>query len=149
MRASVAAPPSLLQPGPSLSQMLLNADTRSRHLKELEFLRDKHFVSIGSSLDMVATKAFCTQHNASFAKHNHADGHCHFAELNFTFSTWMHFGLHQTDWFHGYDFPNQGTTLEDRIDIKFKPLAQVFGKPTLILFTSSLWGKLLWPTPSS
>lgn len=119
---------------------MLTAESRKQHASDLEFLRDRHFSSIGSSLDRSATEAFCSQHNATFAKESHGDSHCHFADLNFTFSTYVTFGMHQSDWYTGYDFPENGKLFEDRINRKYTELVEAYGQPTLLLFTSALWG---------
>jgi len=103
------------------------------------------------SLDREMTKMFCNDHE-QFTKPNYSGGklyeyahhrsaYCHFADYNFTLSSTMHFGLHQSDWFHGDDDPKIGTHVEDRLESVVLPLAEKFGKPDLFVFSSGLWGE--------
>lgn len=94
---------------------------------------------------------FCTEHQhgdehnngGKYYAYTHAHHtYCHFKDYNFTVSTAQHFGLHQTDWFHGEDDPEMGVTIEQRLDAVVKPLVDKFGKPDLFVFSSGLWGEL-------
>ena len=120
---------------------MLTEDSRWRWGGSLQFLRNRHFASIGSSLDRGATEAFCNQHEGFFSKETHGTSSCYFADLNFTFSTYVTFGMHMSDWYAGYDHPENGALFEDRVNRRFTELVETSGEPTLLLFTSGLWGR--------
>lgn len=135
----VLSPPKSRYPVSDFSKMFHSRDSRREHASELEFLRNRHIVTLGSSLDREAIRMFCDQHGVEADYRSHRHAYCHFKEYNFTISSWHHFGLHQSDWYHGNDRIEDGTTLEERLANIFKPLAQKYGAPDLLVFTSGLW----------
>lgn len=137
------SPPSVQQ-AVEFSKLFRKEKARSSD-NQLEFMRDRHIAILGSSLDREMVKMFCHHHDGAerYYKH-HRYMYCHFKDYNFTLSQWMHFGVHQSDWFHGDDNatdPSIGTQIEHRIDNLFVPLAKQYGQPALLLFTSGLWGR--------
>lgn len=64
---------------------------------------------------------------------------CATQDLNFTLQAWFHFGLHQDDYFKGYDKKGAPNIIEDRISDIFVPLSEdMTGKPDMIIFAVSL-----------
>lgn len=98
---------------------------------------------------------FCNDHEQSPKQHytggklyeyaHHRSAYCHFEDYNFTLSSVMHYGMHQTTWFRGEDAEPEkmGITAEDRLDNVVVPLTEKFGKPDLFIFSSGLWGECL------
>lgn len=67
--------------------------------------------------------------------------YCHFPDVNFTISTIRHFGMHQSNWFGAKNHRStDAITFEDRLDKHVLPMAEKFGRPDLMVFTSGLWG---------
>lgn len=99
------------------------------------------------------TKMFCNDHEQVenpkytggklYEYGHHRFAYCHFKDYNFTLSSSMHFGLHQSTFFRGDDDPKIGTQIEQRLQSVVVPLAEKFGKPDLFVFSSGLWGKCL------
>lgn len=146
-KASDSPPPASNLPV-ELSKLFKTYKRREEFKETLEFMRNKHIMVYGSSLDREMTKMFCNDHEHSpyeggkqfvYAHHRHA--YCHFEDYNFTISSAMHFGLHQTSWFHGDDDPSIGTHVEDRLETVVMPLVDKLGKPDLFVFSSGLWGE--------
>ncbi|KAK9895615.1 hypothetical protein P389DRAFT_170324 [Cystobasidium minutum MCA 4210] len=130
------------------SKLFKTSQRRKDNAEALEFMRNKHIMIYGSSLDREMTKMFCNDHEheaqdgdegKAFVYAHHRHTYCHFKDYNFTLSSAMHFGLHQTKWFHGDDDPKIGVTIEQRLDSVVSPLVDKFGKPDLLVFSSGLW----------
>lgn len=65
---------------------------------------------------------------------------CQWPDLNLTISQWMHFGMAEATWQDGHDKLSKTTSFEGRIDEIFRPMADHYGEPDLLIFTSGLWG---------
>ena len=124
------------------SQMFSTTASQILHLEELSFMRNKHVVILGSSLDREAVIQFCRSHAGAsrLIGYPHGYHYCTFPSFNFTISLWHHFGVHQSTWFHGGDKLSAGTTIEDRIEKAFLRMTVKLGKPDMLIFTSGLWG---------
>lgn len=146
--ASNSPPPAANLPL-ELSKLFTTYKSREEFNKTLSFMRNKHIIVYGSSLDREMMQMFCNDHEhklyedgKQFMLEHHRHAYCHFEDYNFTISSAMHFGLHQTSWWHGGDHLSFGTETEDRVESVVVPLAEKFGKPDLLVFSSGLWGEL-------
>lgn len=117
----------------------------------LKFMQGKHVAILGSSLDREGVRHFCEVHKGSQRRdHRHRFTSCHWPTNNFTLSLWHSYGVHQTSWWGGADKGENGKILEDRLDRVFIPEAHSIGHPTLLIFSSGLWGRRIHnPTPDS
>ena len=138
-----ALPPAASDLPLQYSKMFSRTTTQNSSSSELEFMRNKHVTILGSSLDREAVRMFCRRHEGSSGMNevHHRYIWCNFPSYNFTLSYWHHFGLHQSNWYKGDDTVQAGITIEQRLDRVFLPLANQLGKPSLLIFTSGLWGR--------
>lgn len=125
----------------SLSELFRTHASRQKHETQLEFMRNKHVVSLGSSLDRNGVIGFCRTHQGceeTFMGNHHAARY-HFADLNFTISFWFHYGVHNSSsWHRGQDPVSAGLTVEQRMDKVFKPFMRRYGRPDMLLFSTGV-----------
>lgn len=124
------------------SELFRTKASRMANQETLRFMRNKHVISLGSSLDRNGVIGFCQTHEGcqTLDLGRHRAARYHWPEFNFTLSYWFHFGLHESDWHHGDDDPANGLTFEERLEKVFRPLKEKYGRPNMVIFsTAGLW----------
>lgn len=142
-KQAFSQPPSMTIPYSNYSDMLLDPSSE-QNAQSLEFLRDRHVVIIGSSLDREGILYMCREHGQGVFTEVSIIDHrwtiCRSEQFNFTVSQWFHFGVHETDWWTGRD-KNATKILEERVREHVVPFTEKWGQPDLLMWSSSLWGE--------